>query len=204
MNSARPEVRLILVFFVISVSLDLFSGFGGEVAPNAVSHAMCGLRPLGFFAWPLFPDSWATYAAETCATFPVEPATSMIAFVLKLSIEMPTLVVLTILIFSILRESPSSQTKAPIAQEDKPETYFQTVKSYIPGLLIFGVPTALIWWLIRLRPPEEFHTMALDKIYEDVLLVSLLVSWFIAVGAFAETTLLPVLRWLFPNKNWLR
>jgi hypothetical protein len=203
MKLATPEAMIISVFLVISVSLDLFSGFGGEVAPNAVSHAMCGMRSLGFFAWPLFPGGWATYAADTCATFPAEPATSMIAFVLKLSVEMPTLIALTILIFSILRRSSSQIIKAS-APRDKAETYFQTVKSYVPSLLIFGVPAILFLLIFRSRTPDDFRTALLDKIYEDLFLVSLLMSWVIAFGAFIETTLLPALRWLFPNKGWLR
>jgi hypothetical protein len=203
MKLATPEAMIISGFLVISVSLDLFSGFGGEVAPNAVSHAMCGMRSLGFFAWPLFPANWTTYAADTCATFPAEPATSMIAFVLKLSVEMPTLIVLTILIFSILRGSSSETIKAS-APREKAETYFQTVKSYVPSLLIFGVPAILFWLIFRSRTPDDFRTALLDKIYEDMFLVSLLVSWVIAFGAFMETTLLPALRWLSPNKGWLR
>ena len=186
MNLAKPGAKIAFAFFVICLSLDFFSHFGERLAPNAVNHATCLLRPLGFFGWSLFPDGWVTYAADTCASFPVEPATSMIAFMLKLSAEMTVLVILTVLLLPSLLESPSSQTEASVAPKEQRETYFDAIKSYIPMLLIFGVPTVLFWLIFRSRPPRGFHTALLDKVYEDCFLLGALAFWLLALCALAE------------------
>ena len=201
MNLAKLAAKVAFALFVICLSLDIFSYFGEERQPDAVNHAMCSLRPLGLFAWSMFPDGWAAYAADACASFPVEPAISMIAFMVKLSAEMTALVVLTVLLLPVLLESPSSQMEAPVAPNERRQTYFEAVKSYIPMLLIFGVPTILFWLIFRSRAPDDFRTAPLDKIYEDVFLLGVLGCWLMVFCTLAEAALLPIVRWLFPNRT---
>jgi hypothetical protein len=201
MNWKKPGARLILAMTALCLSLDALTVFGGQTASGVVGHAMCVLRPLGFFAKFLFANEWSQLISDYCGTFPREPAISIIALMLKISVVALSLI-LTIAMFPLREGSPEDSADTPSEKHGVPVT---GLAGWIPALVIFLLPTILGWrWLITSASPQEFHTDLIDKAYEDIFLLSSYVGGIILWAAICELALLPVLRRLFPNKDWIR
>jgi hypothetical protein len=170
MDLKKPGARLVLTMTALCLSLDASALFGGQVAPDAVGHAMCVLRPLAVFATFLFSNEWSQLVSEYCATFPREPAISIIALMLKISVVGLSLI-LTIAMLSLREEAdgvevPSEKHRVPISG----------LAGWIWVLGILFLPTILGWWFIASRSPREFRISIISKAYEDVLLLGLYIG----------------------------
>ncbi len=205
MNLKKPGVLLILVMIVLCLSLDVFTSFGGYVAPGLVSHTMCALRPLGFFAKFLFANEWPQLVSEYCATFPREPAISIIAFMLKISVVAFSLVLTVTMVMFLLRETTEYlPEEVNASQIDRRGIAISDLAGLIKGLVIFLLPTILGWWLITSGSPREFHTSLFYKSFEDIVLLGVYIGGMLFCAAFCKFALLPALRWLFPGRDWIR
>lgn len=202
MNWRKPGARVIFGLFVFCLSLDIFTCIGARIAPDAVGRAICMLRPLGFFAEFLFSHDWSSYAANSCARFPSEPAISIVAFMLKLSVVVLGLVT-TITMFP-LREGPIQGGKEAPASSIERGSNAPDLGGWILPLILFVLPVVFIWWVFASKSPNDFQVSPLFKAYEDGFLFGLFGAGVIAWLAFVELALLPVLRWWFPKVDWIR
>ena len=191
MNLQTPGALIVLTMTVFCLSIDAFVVVVGQEAPSFAGNAMCFVQPLGaIVANILFPNEWSQLVSQYCATFPREPAISIIALTLKLSVVALAL----ILTIGIL---PLRKT----AEEASVDRSSERPRIPITLLIVFLFPVFFAWrWLIGSIPPEEFNTSLSYKIYADVFLSALYVGGVILCATFVDVALLPVLRRLFPSQ----
>jgi hypothetical protein len=196
-NLKKPGAKVIFALFVLCLSLDIFTVFGLQIAPDAVGHTMCILRPLDFFARFLFPSGWSQYVDDVCTGFPNDTAISLIAFLLKVSlVSLGLIAVIAMLPLREKTEGPSLFAKKT-SRPDKPARWG-------PVFILFILPAPFVWRSLARTSPGNFQSSIPWKAHEDMLLFAFFVSGVLAWLAFADLVLLPVLRRCFPEKNWIR
>jgi hypothetical protein len=200
----KPIIRLVMTMIVFCLSLDSFTLFGGYTAPGVVGRAMCVLRPLGYFATMLFSSDWSQLVSEYCATFPREPATSIIALMLKISVVALSFI-LTIAMFRLRENAEGDALEANDIPSEKHGIPVSGLASWIWVFVIFVLtfvlPTILGWRFIASGSPREIRTSLFYKLYQDVVVLGLYALGIIVCALLYELALLPILRRLFPNQG---
>jgi hypothetical protein len=197
MNWKAPGASILISIPVLCVSLDLFTYFGMQLAPDAVGRAVCLMRPASFIAQFVFPDELWKYAATVCGTFPAGPAISIVSFMLKFSLV--CLGTATIVAMVPLRE------KSDDLAQGTTQRGAELGSNWIFVFIVLVFPTILIGWLITRGPPAEYDVLLLYKfLREDIFLMGVFVGGVIAWAAFVELVLLPLLRRCFPRTKWMR
>jgi len=182
--------------FIFCVLLDLGIVSGTRLSPEYVGMTMCGLSPLGRVATLVLSANWTIFVEQSCAHGAAEPTASIIAFELKFS---------AILLFMILLWLVIPLYSRPIDRDpSRDEKVIDKLRAWAPSLGIAIVSTTVLWTLGMPKPSPEFRTGLHSKLYEDVLLLSLVVSWLLFWGAFSELVLYPTLERLPSVSRWFR
>ena len=185
-NTARA---LSFSLLVIPVSLDLFTFFGAQIEPTNIGRTMCSLRPAGLFARPLLPLDWLDYVRIECAGDPVEPALSIINFMLKTSL----CVLCSLLLLAGLMLPGQGSLTDTFKQLNNPRACIEELKRLLIAASALVVIPALGWSLYFLEPIQKFRTSLISKFIEDGhLLLSMLAAYiiFCVVGIAAKLTVL--------------
>jgi hypothetical protein len=165
-----PGLPVPQALFGLCISLDLFVYFGVRIAPADVGDAVCAARPLSAIATPLFPAHWFDYVADGCAAFRIEPAISILAFMIKTS-----LTILALLVGSVQGVILGEPDLA--AEFGNKYSFSEYIKGAL-GLAFCVAITVAAWLLMTSRAPEKFRTSLIDKIVlEDAGLILGLFLW---------------------------
>jgi len=168
------------VLCIVAVSLDIFTLIGIQVAPAATGRVICLLHSLGAIAEPMFPQAWLDYVHQACRLDPVEPAISMLNFMIKTAL----VIIASLIVFVPLLHryfKPNSELPPEYWHLTRKQTYLKKLKGFLVAGLIFSVVGALNWHYHISYSPGHFPISFISKGLEDAAILGVFVGAYVAL-----------------------